>query len=267
MKPTEREVQRSYNDNIELYSTPEQVRASHILLKTEGKKEDEVKAKAEALLKTVKAGGDFAELAKKNSEDEGSAKNGGDVDFFARGRMAPEFEEAAFKLQPGEISDLVKTQYGFHIIKVTDKKAATVRTLDEVRPQIVDQLTWEKAQTKAADTAAAMESEIKKPADLDKAGASRGLQGAGVGLLPPRGADPRPRAVAAGRRRGVHLKAGEVSGRGAHVARLRVHHPRRHAGAAPVHAGRGEGPREGRPDEAEGEGAGAAEGDRVRRRA
>ncbi len=122
-RPTAREVERAYNDSIELYSTPEQVRASHILLKTAGKKEDEVKAKAEQILKELKAGGDFAALAKKYSEDEGSAKQGGDLDFFGKGRMDPAFEEAAFELKPGEISDVVKSQYGFHIIKVTDKKA------------------------------------------------------------------------------------------------------------------------------------------------
>jgi peptidyl-prolyl cis-trans isomerase D len=213
VKPTEREIQRSYNDNIELYSTPEQVRASQILLKTDAKKkEEEVKAKAEQVLKEVKAGGDFAALAKKYSEDEGSAKNGGDVDFFARGRMVPEFDEAAFKLQPGEISDLVKSQYGFHIIKVTDKKAATVRTLDEVRPQIVDQLTWERAQTKAADMAAAMENEIKKAADLDKAGPSRGFKVQESGFFlreePILGLGPAPQASA----EAFSLKPGEVSG-------------------------------------------------------
>jgi peptidyl-prolyl cis-trans isomerase D len=211
-KPTEREVQRSYNENAELYSTPEQVRASHILLKTEGKKEEEVKAKAEQLLKAVKSGGDFAEIAKKNSEDEASAKQGGDLDFFARGRMVPEFDEAAFKLQPGEISDLVKSQFGFHIIKVTDKKAATAKTLDEVRPQIVDQLTWEKAQAKAADTAAAMETEIKKPADLEKAAASRGFKVQESGFFlreePILGLGPSPQAAA----EAFSLQPGEVSG-------------------------------------------------------
>jgi peptidyl-prolyl cis-trans isomerase D len=106
----------------------------------------------------------------------------------------------------------VKSQYGFHIIKVTDKKAATVRTLDEVRPQILDQLAWEKAQTKAADTAAAMESEIKKPADLDKAAASRGLKVQESGFFlrdePILGLGPSPQAAA----EAFNMKAGDVSG-------------------------------------------------------
>ena len=122
--PTAREVERSYNDNIELYSTPEQVRASHILLKTDGQERGGGQGEAEKVLKEVKAGADFAALAKKYSEDEASAKQGGDLDYFAQGRMVPEFDEAAFALQPGAVSDLVKTQYGFHIIKVIDKKPA-----------------------------------------------------------------------------------------------------------------------------------------------
>jgi peptidyl-prolyl cis-trans isomerase D len=211
-RPTAREVQRAYNDSIELYSTPEQVRASHILLKTAGKKEEEVKAKAEQILKEVKAGGDFAALAKKYSEDEGSAKLGGDVDFFAKGRMDPAFEEAAFKLSPGEVSDIVKSQYGFHIIKVTDKKPASTRTLDEVRPQIEDQLSWEGANAKAADLAAKLEKNITKASDLDKTAAANGLKVEESGFFtreePILGLGPSPQAAA----EAFLLKPGEVSG-------------------------------------------------------
>lgn len=211
-QPTTREVERSYNDSLELYSTPEQVRASQILLKTAGKKEDEVKAKAEQILKQVKAGGDFAALAKKFSEDEASAKQGGDLDYFAKGKMVPEFDEVAFKLQPGEVSDVVKTQYGFQIIKVTDRKPASTRTLDEVRPQIVDQLAWERAGAKAADLAADVEKQVSKPADLDKVAASRGWKVQESGFFtreePILGLGPSPQAAA----EAFALKAGEVSG-------------------------------------------------------
>src|SRR5262249_48106276 len=169
------DIERTYNNNIEQYSTPEQVRASHILLKTEGKDDAAVKAKAEQLLKEVKGGADFAELAKKNSEDESSAKNGGDLDYFGRGRMVPEFDQAAFAMQPGQISDLVKTQYGYHIIKVVDKKAATTRPLAEVRQQIADQLAYERAQAQAADLAQSIEKDIRRPADLDRVARARGL--------------------------------------------------------------------------------------------
>jgi peptidyl-prolyl cis-trans isomerase D len=169
------DVERSYNNNVEQYTTPEQVRASHILLKTEGKDDAAVKAKAEELLKQAKDGADFADLARKNSEDEASAKQGGDLDYFGRGRMVPEFDQAAFAMQPGEISDLVKTQYGYHIIKLVDKKVATTRTLAEVRQQITDQLAYERAQAQASDLATNMEKQISKPADLDRVAKANGL--------------------------------------------------------------------------------------------
>jgi peptidyl-prolyl cis-trans isomerase D len=169
------DVERYYQQNTQQYSTPEQVRASHILFKTEGKDETAVKTEAEAVLKEAKSGADFAELAKKHSEDEASAKNGGDLDYFSRGRMVKEFEDVAFSLLPGQISDLVKTQFGFHIIKVVDKKAATTRPLEEVRQQIADQLAYERAQTQVNDVATQLAKEVKRPADLDTAAKSHGL--------------------------------------------------------------------------------------------
>src|SRR6202163_711760 len=144
------DVERAYNNGIDQYTTPEQVRASHILLKTEGKDDAAVKAKAEEILKQAKAGADFAELARKNSDDEQSAKSGGDLDYFGRGRMVPEFDQAVFAMQPGQISDLVKTQYGYHVIKLVDKKSAATRPLTEVRQQLSDQLAYERAQAQAA---------------------------------------------------------------------------------------------------------------------
>jgi peptidyl-prolyl cis-trans isomerase D len=169
------DIERAYNANIEQYSTPEQIRVSHILLKTEGKDDAAVKARVEELLKQARAGADFADLAKKNSEDEGSAKNGGDLDYFRRGRMVPEFEQVAFSLESGQISDPVKTSFGYHIIKVVDKKPGTTRPLAEVRQQISDQLTTERAQAQAADTAQRLSSEISKPSDFDKVAKARGL--------------------------------------------------------------------------------------------
>jgi peptidyl-prolyl cis-trans isomerase D len=169
-----REVERYYNDNIELFSTPEQVRASHILLKTEGKDEAAVKAAAEKVLQEAKGGADFAALAKKYSEDESNAKLGGDLDYFARGRMVPEFDEAAFGAQPGLLPELVKTSYGFHILKVVDKKAGSVRTFDEVKAQIREQIVGERAQRLADARAEEVAKEIKAPADLDKVAKARG---------------------------------------------------------------------------------------------
>jgi peptidyl-prolyl cis-trans isomerase D len=169
------EIQTYYNQNIQQYQTPEQVRASHILLKTEGKDEATVRKQAEELLKQVKAGADFAQLAIKHSEDEGSAKNGGDLDYFGRGRMVPEFEQAAFGMQPGQTSDLVKTDYGFHIIKVVDKKPGSTRSLDEVRAQIADQLRFQKAQQAATAQARTLDEKIEQASDLDRVAQESGL--------------------------------------------------------------------------------------------
>src|SRR5688572_244280 len=177
------DVQRSYNDNIQQYQTPEQVRASHILLETAGKNDADVKKRAEEILKQVKSGADFAELAKKVSEDKGSAPNGGDLDYFGRGRMVPEFEQAAFSMQPGQISDLVKSQFGYHIIKVVDKKAGSTRTLEEVRPQIQQQLAMETADQRIAQQARDLENRINDPGDLDTIARELGLTVQDSGLF------------------------------------------------------------------------------------
>lgn len=171
-----REIERYYNNNIEQYTTPEQVRASHILFKTEGKDEAAVRAAAEKVLALVKQGGDFAELAKTYSEDEQSQPLGGDLDYFGQGRMVPEFEAAAFAMTPGTVSDLVKTPFGFHIIKVVDKKPTAVRTIDEVRTAIAEQLKTERVQRQATALAGEIAKTLKTPADLDKAAAARGWQ-------------------------------------------------------------------------------------------
>ncbi len=112
------------------FGTPEEVKASHILIKADEKNADEVKkaeATAKDVLKQVKAGGDFAALAKKFSDDPGSKEKGGDLGFFSKDRMVPEFANAAFALSKGQVSELVKSAFGFHIIKVTDKKAAVTK--------------------------------------------------------------------------------------------------------------------------------------------
>jgi peptidyl-prolyl cis-trans isomerase D len=169
------DVQRSYNDNIAQYQTPEQIRASHILLNTAGKDEATVRKQAEDVLKQARAGADFAALATKFSEDEGSKANGGDLDYFSRGRMVPEFENAAFALQPGQISDLVKSQYGFHIIKLVDRKPAVTRTFDEVRPQIEEQLRTQRTDQALTARANELASRIDDPSDLDTVAREQGL--------------------------------------------------------------------------------------------
>ena len=169
------DVSAFYNDNIQQYSTPEQIRARHILLGTEGKDEAGVRARAEEVLKEVQAGGDFADLATKHSEDEASKALGGDLDYFQRGRMVPEFDTAAFALEAGQVSDLVKSPFGFHIIKVEDKKGGTTRTLDETRVEITEQLKFRRSQDAAAAQASALAARITVAADLERVAKEEGL--------------------------------------------------------------------------------------------
>jgi peptidyl-prolyl cis-trans isomerase C len=142
------EAKDFYDKNPDKFTQPESARASHILLMTEklddaGKKA--ARAKIEALLKRARAGEDFAALAKANSDD-GSASQGGDLGFFPHGRMVPEFDKAAFALKPGEISDVVTSQFGYHIIKLTEKKEASTVPFDQVKPQVLEYLTNQKKQ-------------------------------------------------------------------------------------------------------------------------
>ena len=182
MTVTPQEAEARYQQNLATYQTPEQVRASHILLKTDGKNDAEVRKKAEGILAKVKAGADFAALAKQYSED-GSKDNGGDLDFFGRGAMVKEFDEVAFSLEPGKISDLVKTQFGYHIIKVVERRPASTRTFADVKLQVEDQIKYEKAQAEAARIADEIAKEIREPADLDRVAKARSLTVGDSGLF------------------------------------------------------------------------------------
>lgn len=140
-----------YDANSSRYQEEERRRVSHILLES-AEENAEVKAKAEALLAQLTAGADFAELAKKESADSVSAENGGDLDFISKGLMEPEFEEAAYALaKAGDLSGVVKTSFGYHIIKLTEIEAAKVKTLDEVKTQIAETVAKEKAAEKFAE--------------------------------------------------------------------------------------------------------------------
>lgn len=179
----EADIEAFYKQNQVQYSTPEQIRASHILLKTEGKDEAAVRKQAEDLLQRVKAGADFAALAKQYSEDEVSGTKGGDLDYFGRGAMVPEFEASAFAMKTGDVSDLVKTSFGFHIIKVVDRREAATRALADVRTEIEDQLKWQKAQQQAEQTAKTVETQLKNAADLDRIAKERGFHVQDTGLF------------------------------------------------------------------------------------
>jgi len=174
---THDELQAYYNQHRDEYRVAEQVKASHILIKTplpgaDGKVDDkgvaEAQRRAEDLLKQLKAGAKFEDLAKKYSEDPGSAKEGGSLGWIGKGRTVPEFEKAAFSLPKGQISGLVKSSYGFHIIRVEDKQDAHMKTLEEVQSQIEPILKQQKAQQIA----------LKQAEDLTQQAKTQGLEAA-----------------------------------------------------------------------------------------
>jgi peptidyl-prolyl cis-trans isomerase C len=146
------EVNAFYQQNLERFKQGDTVHASHILIglpqgATPAQKQ-EARVKAQAILKQVRGGADFATMAKAQSQDPGSAQNGGDLGFFPKGQMTPAFEEAAFKLKPGAVSNLVETPFGFHIIKVQDKRGPRTAPLEEVGGQIKEFLTQGQRETK-----------------------------------------------------------------------------------------------------------------------
>ena len=138
-KVSEAELQKEYQESIDSFRTPERVRIRHILIKTQGKPKEQapiLKARAEDLLKQIKAGADFGELAKKNSEDPGSASKGGELGFVTHGQMVPNFEKSAFALKQGETSGVVETEYGYHILQSEEKQEPHTESFEEARPQL-----------------------------------------------------------------------------------------------------------------------------------
>jgi peptidyl-prolyl cis-trans isomerase D len=136
---TENDLRTMYAANQDRFRLPERVQVRHILLTTTGKSADEVKkieAKANDLLKQLKAGGNFAELAKKNSEDPGSGAKGGELGWVVRGQMVKNFEDASFTQKVNELTAPVKTEYGFHIVQVTAKEAAHLKPFEEVKAEL-----------------------------------------------------------------------------------------------------------------------------------
>jgi len=180
---TRDELQAYYNEHRDQYRVPEQVKVSHILIKTplpgpDGKVDEkgvaEAQRRADDLLKQLRAGAKFEDLAKKYSEDPGSAKEGGSLGWFPKGRMVPEFEKAAFSQPKGQIGEVVKSSFGFHIIRVDDRQEAHLKTLEEVKDQIEPILKQQKAQQiaqKQADDLA----QVAKTQVLDAAAASKGV--------------------------------------------------------------------------------------------
>jgi peptidyl-prolyl cis-trans isomerase C len=148
---TEEDAKKYYNENLREFQNELQVRASHILIKPDTSNSDvpaelaktQAKEKAEKLLQQVKQGADFAELAKANSACP-SAPEGGDLKYFGKGRMVQPFETAAFALKVGQVSEVVETQFGYHIIKVTDSKEPSTTTFEQAKDSIMQKLTMAK---------------------------------------------------------------------------------------------------------------------------
>jgi len=178
------ELRSYYDQHRDQYRMPEQVKVSHILIKTplpgpDGKVDEkgvaEAQRRAEDLLKQLRGGAKLEDLAKKYSEDPGSGKQGGSLGWIGKGQTVPEFEKTAFSIPKGQISDLVKSSYGFHIIRVDDKQEAHVKTLDDVKAEIEPILKHQKAQQKAQKDAEALLKLARAPQGLDAAAAAQGV--------------------------------------------------------------------------------------------
>lgn len=165
IKISDDQLKVQYQNNIQQYQVPNRVHVEHILFMTVGKTDaevDEIKKTAEDVLKQAKKGGKFEDLAKKYSEDPGSKDKGGDLGWITQGQTVPEFEKTAFGLDKGQISDLVKTQYGFHIIKVLDKETARTKTFDEVKDSLRVPMELQQVDQQAADQADKLAKSIRQ---------------------------------------------------------------------------------------------------------
>ena len=173
---TDDETEEYYSTNIDQYSTPGQLRASHILLRTEGSEDADIQTRAMELVTQAREGADFAELARQYSDDEGTADRGGDLGLFGRGAMVQEFETAAFSLDVDTISEPVKSPFGYHIVKVFEKQDETTQPIDEVRESIETTIKQERASSRANSIAQAIMTEVSSPQDLEQAASSRGFE-------------------------------------------------------------------------------------------
>ena len=174
----EADLKAYYDQNASRLSGTEERRASHILINAPQDAPDadrqKAKARAEALLQSLKKAPDtFAEVAKANSQDAGSAANGGDLDFFARGSMVKPFEDAAFAMRKGDISDVVESEFGYHIIKLTDVKTPKQRSFEELRAGLETELKAQQAKAKFAEAAEAFTNGVYEQSDSLKAVADK----------------------------------------------------------------------------------------------
>ena len=174
----EADLKTYFEQNLQRLSSAEERRASHILIATPSSapvaEREKAKVKAEELLALVKKTPEtFAEVARKNSQDPGSAPSGGDLDFFARGAMVKPFEDAAFAMKKGDVSDVIASDFGYHIIKLTDIRIPKQRSFEEMRPELEADLKKQQAQKKFSETAEAFSNGVYEQSDSLKPVADR----------------------------------------------------------------------------------------------
>jgi peptidyl-prolyl cis-trans isomerase D len=198
MTLTDAQLRAAYNSSMDNYRLPERIHVRHILVATEGKSDAEKKtlrAKADDLLKQLKNGADFAALAKKSSDDKGSGEKGGDLDWVVKGQEVPEFDSVAFNLKPKELSGVVTTNFGYHIIQVLEKEPAHVKPFDEVKATLADELKkqgiTDKVQMMADQIRAALQkspgsaAEVSKQFGADLITVPEGISGQPIPTLGP----------------------------------------------------------------------------------
>ncbi len=179
---TDRELELHYQDRREDFREDEEACASHILVKVrqgdtgEGHTDTEARALAQKLLTELQAGADFAELAKKFSEDQGSAASGGDLGCFGPGRMVPEFDDAVFALEPGGLSELVRTSFGYHVIRLVSKREARVLPFAQVKERIRASVTEQKVRELGERKAQALAEALARGQSLEQAAKAQGLR-------------------------------------------------------------------------------------------
>lgn len=178
---TDRDMELYYQDHRDEFRQEEQACASHILIKvrsgtgTEGHSEAEARTIAQGLLDQIRAGADFAALARKFSEDQGSAQKGGDLGCFPPGRMVPEFDDAVFALEPGQVSDLVKTSFGFHVIRLASKREETVLPFAQVKERVRATVTDRKVRELGEQKAQALSDALSRGKSLEEAAKAQAL--------------------------------------------------------------------------------------------
>jgi peptidyl-prolyl cis-trans isomerase D len=217
---TDREIESYYREHPDEFRQDAEVCASHVLVKVkaspdakDGHPDAEAKAMAEKILAQARGGADFAELARKSSEDVGSAPSGGDLGCFGRGRMVPEFDQAVFSLEPGQISDVVKTSFGYHVIRLGSVKEEGTLPLAGAKERIRQMVTMEKVETLAAQKAEALAKLLGKGRKLEEAAKEEGLT---LQKTAPfsRGEPPPPLTSPTLASRAFEMKAGDVEKEG-----------------------------------------------------